>query len=143
MPGSPEDTSDWKPRADAAVFLIEHRDGLKSAIVMANGLAGHFATAVKLKGRKEPVATWFKLQEGPPFGHFAHLVDAVDELVHTRRTPYPVERTLLTTGILDRALHSLARGSERYETPELAIAYHSVEWPFANHPQSKLDLPND
>ena len=143
MPGSPEDTSDWKPRADSALFLIEHRDGLKSAIVMANGLAGHFATAVKLKGRKEPVATWFKLQEGPPFGHFAYLVDAVDELVHTRKTPYPVERTLLTTGILDRVMHSLARGGERYETPELAIAYHSVEWPFANHPQSKLDLPND
>lgn len=143
MPGSPEDTAGWKPGSDSAVFLIEHRDGLKSAVVMANGLAGHFATAVKLKGRPEPVATWFKLQEGPPYGHFAYLVNAIDQLVQHKKAPYPVERTLLTTGILDRVMHSLANGGERYETPELAITYQGGEWPFANHPLSKLDLPND
>ena len=142
MPGAPEDTVDWNPKADSAVYLFEHRDGLRSTVMMANGLAGHFATAVKLKGRAEPVATWFKLQEAAPFGHFAYLLRAIEEMIHTDKVPYPVERTLLTTGILDRVMHSLANGGKRVETPELAVAYQATDWPFANHPQSKLNLPN-
>lgn len=143
MPGSPEDTQEWEPKSDSAVFLIEHRDGLRSAVVMANGLASDFATAVKLKHRKEPVATWFKLQDGPPFGHFAYLVRAIEKTIHTGITAYPVERTLLTTGILDRVMLSLANGGQRYETPELAVAYERIDWPFANHPESTLSLPSD
>ena len=143
MPGSPEDTSDWKPKSDSAVYLFEHRDGLRSAVIMANGLAGHFASAVKLKGRAEPIATWFKLQEGRPYGHFAYLLQAFEETVHSRRVAYPVERTLLTTGMLDRVMHSLANQGKRYETPELAITYRGSDWPFANHPKAKWNLPND
>ena len=142
MPGAPEDTVDWKVKSDSAVYLLEHRDGLRSAVVMANGLAGHFATAIKLKGRAEPVATWFKLQEGAPYGHFAYLLQAFAATVQSQQGVYPVERTLLTTGILDRVMHSLANQGERYETPELAISYRGVDWPFANHPQSQLHLPH-
>lgn len=143
MPGSPEDTAEWKPKSDSAVYLIEHRDGLRSAVMMANGLAGHFACALKLKGRAEPIAIWFKLQEGPPFGHFAYLLRAIEETIITGKEAYPVERTLLTTGILDKVMLSLANDGRRYETPELAIAYNKVDWPFANHPKSKLILPDE
>lgn len=143
MTGSPDDTADWKPKSDAAAYLIEHRDGLRTAVIMANGLAGHFATAVKLKGRKDPIATWFKLQDGPPFGHFAYLLRAIEKTIRTGKPACPVERTLLTTGILDRVMQSLANGNERLETPELAIEYDPVDWPFANHPKSTLHLPYD
>jgi hypothetical protein len=110
---------------------------------MASGLAGHFAFAAKLKGIAEPQATWFKLQEGAPFGHFAYLVRAIEETIHSGQAVYPVERTLLTTGVLDRALHSLAQGGRRLKTPELAVSYKPADWPFANHPNSTLTLPND
>ena len=143
MPGSPVDTNDWKPKSDSAAYLLEHRDGLRSAVIMANGLAGHFAIAVKLKGKPEPLATWFKLQDGAPFGHFAYLVRAFEQTIRTGKAAYPVERTLLTTGILDRVMHSLANQGVRYETPELAISYTGVDWPFANHPSSTLQLPSD
>jgi hypothetical protein len=143
LPGSPQDNDQWTSKNNSAVYLIQHRDGLKSAVVMANGLARYQAFAVKLKGRAEPLATWFKLQSGPPYGHFAYLVHAIEETIHANRAVYPIERTLLTTGILDRVMHSLADGGKRLETPELAVSYQPSDWPFANHPKSTLTLPND
>ena len=142
LPGAPQDSDKWTSKNNSAVYLLQHRDGLKSAVVMANGLARYQAFAVKLKGRAEPLATWFKLQDGAPYGHFAYLVHAIDETIHTGRAVYPIERTLLTTGILDRVMHSLADGGKRLETPELAVSYQPTDWPYANHPQSTLTLPS-
>ena len=59
------------------------------------------------------------------------LLAAIEHMVHTGEPAYPVERTLLTTGALDRAMHSLAKGNRRFDTPELEIAYKANEWPFA------------
>ncbi len=143
MPGMLTDNERWRHQPNSAVYLIEHRDGLRSAVVMANGLAAHFAGAVKLKNKSAPAATWFKLQEGWPYGHFAYLVRAIDETFHSGKTAWPIERTLLTTGILDRAMHSLANGGQTYKTPELEISYRGNDWPFASHPDSPLQLPND
>jgi hypothetical protein len=143
MHGNPEDTAIWNPGANSAVYLLEHRDGLRSAVLIANGLAAHFSTALRIKGTQQPLATWFKLQESAPFGHFAYLLRAITEMIHSGRAVYPIERTLFTTGILDRLMHSLANDGARYETPELAISYSPADWPYANHPDSPLQLPND
>lgn len=141
MPKSPQDSEAWTERDNSAVYLLEHRDGLNSAVIIANRLARHFATAIKLKGRAEPFAVCFKLPEKPPFGHFAFLLHAIDETIHSGRAAYPIERTLLTTGILDRVMQSLAQDGRRLETPELRVSYPPNDWPFANHPHSKLMLP--
>jgi hypothetical protein len=143
LPGALQDSDKWSSSDDSAVYLLAHRDGLKSAVVMANGLAADFAFAAKIKGRAEPLATWFKLQEGPPFGHFAYLLRAIEHTIHAGKAPWPVERTLVTTGILDRVMHSLAHGGKLLETPELNISYAAADWPFANHADSPLTLPND
>ncbi len=132
MPKSPEDTTSWKPADNSAVYLLEHQDGFRSAVIMANGLADQFTTALKIKGQAEPVGTWFRLQEVAPFGHFACLLRAIDHTFQTQKAAYPIERTLLTTGILDRLMQSLAENGRRIETPELAIEYSPTDWPFAN-----------
>ena len=143
MPGSPSDSRDWISNPASAAFLLRHRDGLKSACIMANGLAAEFAFAAKLVGREEPVATWFKLQPGAPFGHFAYLLRAIEHTIHTGQAAYPAERTLLTSGALDRVMQSQAQGGKLLETPELEVVYEAADWPYANHPDSPLTLPSD
>lgn len=116
----------------AAFYQLEYRDGLRATVAMANGLARHFGFAAKLRHQEKPVATWFKIQETKPFGHFGYLLRAIESMIHTGRPAFPVERTLLTTGALDRVMHSIAEGGKGFETPELAIRYQPVDWPFAD-----------
>jgi hypothetical protein len=127
---------------DAGVFLIEYRDGLKAAVVMPNGWVhegdgGAFTFACQLKGEATPRATHFYLQQPDPFAHFAYLLKAIDATIQTGHAAYPVERTLLTTGILDAVMTSKAEKHRRIETPHLAIKYTPVDWPFATDPVPK------
>ena len=133
--------SDWITQKDAALFLLEHHDGLKSAIAMTGSMTTEFAFAARVKTNPAPVSTWVHLPDKPPFGHFAHLLKAIEETIHSGRAVFPIERTLLTTGTLDRLLHSVAQNGRRFDTPELAIAYQPSDWPYANHPKAPLDLP--
>jgi hypothetical protein len=123
----------WEQRftEKSTLFLVQYRDGLKAVMAMANGVTRQFGFAAQLKGERKPAICVLALEETPPYGHFGYLVKAIEHMVHTGKPAYPVERTLLTTGILDRAMHSLANGHKEYETPELEIAYKAVEWPSA------------
>lgn len=112
--GRPEDNV-----KEPVVFLVEHVDGLETAMVMLQGHVGDFTVAARLRGRQEPAATLFWLQD-KPFGHFMRLSEAVQKMFLTGKPTYPVERTLLTTGILDAAMNSLHEGGKRRETPDLA-----------------------
>lgn len=118
-------------RPTAAFYLIEYRDGFRATVAMATGLSTAFSFAAQLAGQKEPVSTLYDLDEGAPFSHFGDLLRAIDHMVHAGQPAYPVERTLLTTGVLDAAMHSLVEGQKKMETPYLNIAYQPVEWPFA------------
>jgi len=119
-------------RPDSPFYLIEYRDGFRATLAMMNGVCRDFSFATRLAGEQKPRATWIKLDYTKPFGHFAWLLRGIEYLVHQRRAPYPIERTLLTTGILDRAMHSLAESGRRFDTPELAIPYQPTDWGYAH-----------
>jgi hypothetical protein len=127
---------------DAGVFLIEYRDGLRAAVAMLNGWAyegdgGAFTFACRFRGRDRPLATLFYLQQPDPFGHFAYQVRAIDATVRTGHAAYPVERTLLTTGILDAVMVSKAEKNRRVDTPHLDIRYQPTGWGYATDPVPK------
>ncbi len=131
QPYSTKGTLEARVGDKSPFYLIEYEDGLRVTITMASSLGHNFGCAVKLKGKKEPVAFAYMHEDGRPYGHFTYLLAAIEHMVHTGEAAYPVERTLLTTGALDRAMHSLADDNRRYDTPELKIAYKANKWPFA------------
>ena len=59
MPDVPEGKLEDNLRPESPFYLFEHRDGLRSAVAMANGVARHFGFAAKLKGQAKPLAVWF------------------------------------------------------------------------------------
>jgi hypothetical protein len=127
---------------DAAVFIVEYRDGLKAAVALLNGWVhegdgGAFVFAGRLQGQDQPAACHFYLQQPDPYAHFAYLLRAIDSMMQTGHAAYPVERTLLTTGILDAIMTSKAERNRQVETPHLEIKYKAVDWPFATDPVPK------
>jgi hypothetical protein len=108
-----------------ALFLVEYRDGLRGAILMLNGYVTDMAYAARVGD--EIQATEFYLQRGFSHAHFSYLSLNIEEMFVTGRPTYPVERTLLTTGVLEAALDSRYRGHIRRETPYLDVAYRSYE----------------
>lgn len=114
------------------VFLIEHTDGLRSACLIPGGPVSSFLFAARIEGQRRPVSSLFWLQE-PGFGHFSYLMGAIARMVRTGTPPYPVERTVLTTGVLSFAMDSRFEGHRRIETPELAISYAAVDHDLGAH----------
>jgi hypothetical protein len=121
---------------NAGVMLIEYRDGLRAAVAMMNGYVydsdgAGFAFAGRLRGQNKPVSTQFYLQQPDPFAHFIYQVQAIDAMVQTGHAVYPVERTLLTTGILEAVMISRHEKQRVVPTPYLDVRYQASDWPFA------------
>jgi hypothetical protein len=106
-----------------AVFLIDYRDGLQAAAFLLTGAVADFTVALEIEGRTEPFSVLLQLEDKKPYGHFACLVQNIEQMFETGVPTYPVERTLLTSGMLDLALESRFRGSNRLSTPELDVRY--------------------
>jgi len=50
-------------------------------------------------------------------------VQNIEKMYESGRATYPVERTLLTSGILDFGMSSRFEGHKRIETPQLSVNY--------------------
>jgi len=112
---------------DPIAYHYEHDDGLICTMILFNGLVKDFNFAADMDGRREPFSTQMYLPM--PDGRttladfFNPLVNNMEKMFLTGKPTYPIERTLLTTGLVAAGIESLYRQQARYETPHLAITY--------------------
>ncbi len=118
---TPDQIREWVKEPIA--YRFEYADGTKATMLLLNGLVQDFTFAAKLQGQAEPLSTMFHLPPNPNVVYSAALMNGAETMFMTGRAPYPVERTLLTSGLVEAGLRSLATGQQRIETPQLSVRY--------------------
>ena len=108
-------------------FFFEHEGGFRSASFLTG--VRDFTWAGQLAGQSDPMSCVFHLpmpKHGSTTADFFHpLCRQIEEMVLTGRTPVPVERTLLTSGMVIAGVDSLAARGEAVETPHLRFGYQA------------------
>ena len=114
------------------VYDIEHLDGFRTSLLMLNGLVQEFTYAGMLRNGKI-VSSQFYLPMPPATStvanFFSPLVHNIERMMLERRAPYPVERTLLTSGMTALAVDSIAQDFAKITSPTLKVAYHPPDEP--------------
>ncbi len=104
-------------------IIVHYRDGLRGVALKVgnNGIRWNFAC--QLAGEPRPLATSFHVGPWQNRNLFKALSHAIQTHFREHKAPYPVERTLLTSGILDVAMDSRLAGGKVIDTPQLDVAY--------------------
>ena len=122
-------TFEWAERTfpDMLAYLIDHVGGFRTTLFLAGIRDFNYAGLRADDGRIVSCQMYL-----PMPGHgsttadfFNPLVRHIEDLVLDGRANYPVERTLLTSGMVIAAVDSLHRGQVPVETPEMAVAYRA------------------
>ena len=100
-----------------------HADGLKVTMLFLEGLVHDFTFAARLKGRRDPLSLKFHLPPREVCNFFSPQTYHVEQLFLTGKTPCPIERNLLTTGLTAAGVESLWLRQKQIETPHLAVRY--------------------
>lgn len=121
-------TSKPHPEVGDHAIVIEHTDGVHSYLYKHGKSSDRWNFACQLSTDRTPLAT--SIYNGPwgNFNLFNALSHAIASFFKTGKSPYPVERTLLASGLLEAALRSHAAGGKVIETPELKFAYQASDW---------------
>ena len=109
------------------LYRYQHRDGLKMSMLLIEGIVHDFTFAARLAGERKPLSLQMFLPPREVCNFFNPLTHATEQLFHNRQAPYPVERTLLTTGLTAAGVESLFLGEKRLYTPHLAINYRPTQ----------------
>lgn len=110
---------------EPVAYRFEYADGLKATMLLMNGLVQDFNFAARIKGQSHPLSSLFYLPPNPNVVYSAALMEHAENMFLTGKADYPVERTLLTSGLVAAGMKSLADGQKRIETPHLAVRYQA------------------
>ncbi len=103
-------------------ILVEYVDGLKVTVLACGKRSTRWNFACKLAEGGETLRTRFYVGPWKNRNLFKALAHAIQAHFRNAQAPYPVERTLLTTGVLAAALEA-RRDGKPLDTPHLAVAY--------------------
>lgn len=114
----------------AYAYRFEYADGMKATIIQlqkrsgvkGGGVLGDCNVAARLEGG-DVFSVLLYLPYYSMRNFFSPQVHHIESLFLTGKSPYPIERTLLTTGMTAAGIESLFQDQKRLETPQLAIRY--------------------
>lgn len=109
---------------DPVAYRFEYADGTKATMLIMNGLVGDFTFAAKLRGKDDPLSTLFYLPPNPNVTYSAELMSKAEATFLTGKSPCPIERTLLTSGLVEAGCQSLTKG-KKLDTPHLNVTYRA------------------
>lgn len=118
---------DWARRVfpEGFAYFIEHRDGFRTTLFMFPIQDFNYAG---LNGETDEIVSCQMYlpmpdQRATTANFFNPLVRQIERLILENRAPYPIERTLLTSGMTLAAVESLSRAGALIETPEMEVRY--------------------
>lgn len=110
-------------------YQLEYADGLRGTMLLLPGLVQDITAAARIAGQADPLSVLFYLGGGhnmqPNF--FNPLCHHIEKLMADGSVPYPIERTLLTTGLSIAGVESLFQDGAKVATPHLDISYQVGE----------------
>jgi len=124
---------EWLKRnlRNPVAYFLEHLDGFRTSVFLLNGVVSDFTYAGLKRGSGEIVSCQMYLPMPPALAtvadFFNPLVNHIERMILDHVAPYPVERTLLTSGMVISAIESLYRGQALVETPHLKVAYKAAD----------------
>jgi hypothetical protein len=116
-----------KNHKNPTAYFFQHLDGFHTSLFLLNGILSDFNYAGLVQDTGEILSCQMYLPMPPAQSteadFFNPLVHHVEQMILDEAAPYPVERTLLTSGMTLFAVESLYRGQKLVATPELKVPY--------------------
>ncbi len=109
-------------------IVLEYVDGFKATILRAGRSSTRWNFACRLKGKKAPLATSFYVGPWENRNLFKALSHAIQVHFKTGKPPYPVERTLFVSGILDAAMKARRATGHPLHTNQLHYQYQATDF---------------
>jgi hypothetical protein len=104
-------------------YQYQHNDGTLCTMLLMNGLVRDFTFAANIEGRDKPFSTqmYLPMPDGRTTlaSFFSPLCANAEQMFRTGKAVYPIERTLMTSGLLIAGTDSLREGNKRIDTTYL------------------------
>lgn len=118
---------DWARRQlpETLAYFIQHRDGFRTTLFLAEIRDFNYAGLRRDTGEVIACQMYLPMpgQSATTADFFNPLVRHIEAMILENRSPYPVERTLLTSGMTLAAVDSIHQGHVPIATPEMNVAY--------------------
>ncbi len=103
-------------------WIIEHEDGLRTTVLVLDGVVADINFAAQARDNTIYSAQLLR-SPVPAENHFSRLVAVVDDFFRSGEPPWPVERSVLQTGLMEAFRKSGATPGIRIMTPQLRLRY--------------------
>ena len=104
-------------------MMIRYADGFKATMLRVGKSDTRWNFACRLQGERRPRATSYYVGPWENRNLFKALCHAIQTHFRKAKSPYPLERTLLTTGLIDAYMHAQQVESGLLPTPHLQFPY--------------------